>query len=228
VYGLQVNGYADLFRFPWLKYRVDAPGAGRDYLLQVTWTPDRETEMYIRYKEETESINRPDTNPVTAIVAPVSKQDLRLQYSMALNRQWTLRQRVELDWYDKNGPEAQQGFMAYTDGIYQPVSGPWRGAVRLQYFETTGYDARMYAMESDVPYHISVPGLYDKGIRYYINAGWNARRLPRRRLRSRPQTQLGLRWAQTIYRDKTVIGTGPDAIAGNRKTEVTVQLMLEW
>ena len=228
VVGWQVNGYADLFRFPWLKYRVDAPGAGSDWLVQLTWTPDRETEMYIRYKAEVKPINQSDSNPVTAVVTPVPKQDLRLQYSMALNRQWTLRQRVELNWYDKNGPGAQQGFMAYTDGIYQPASGPWRGAVRLQYFETTGYDARLYAMESDVPYHISVPGFYDKGIRYYINAGWNARKGVRRKAHSRLQTQLGLRWAQTIYRDKTVIGTGADAIAGNRKTEVTGQLMLEW
>lgn len=229
VYGVQVNGYADVFYFPWLKYRVDAPGGGSDYLLQLSWTPDKETELYIRYKEETKPLNRGDTNSTTAIVAPVKKQDARLQYSMALDRRWTLRQRVELDWHDNNGPAAEQGFMTYTDAVYQPPGGSWHSAFRLQYFETTGYNARIYALEHDLPYHFSVPGLYGKGLRYYVNAGWRFRNgpgrgSPGRRLRM----QVGFRWAQTFYRDRTVIGPGPDAIPGNRETEATAQLMLEW
>jgi len=226
--GIQVNAYADVCKFPWLQYRVDAPAGGSDYLLQLTWTPDKETELYIRYRQETKPLNRGDTSPVTAIVAPMQKQDLRLQYSMALNRQWTLRQRVQLAWYDKNGPAAEQGFMAYTDGIYQPPGSRWRGACRLQYFETTGYNARIYATESDLPYHISVPGVYDKGLRYYINAGWRLQKRANTPLRRGWRTQLGLRWAQTIYRGKTTTGTGQEAIAGNRKTEVTMQLTVEW
>jgi len=228
VYGVQVNAYADIFQSPWLKYRVDAPAGGSEYLVQLSWTPDKETELYIRYKQASKPINRGDTNPVTAMVVPVRKQDLRLQYSMAAGREWTLRQRVELSWYDKNGPAAEQGFMAYTDGVYQPPARRWRGAFRLQYFETTGYNTRIYAMEADVPYHISVPGFYDKGFRYYINAGWQVRGRAYGAGRRRLRTQLGLRWAQTIYRDKTFMGTGPDAIAGNRKSEATLQLTVEW
>ncbi|HSC39941.1 MAG TPA: hypothetical protein VLD19_18790, partial [Chitinophagaceae bacterium] len=226
--GWQINGYADLFRFPWLKYRVDAPGAGSEYLLQITWTPDKQLEIYARYKEEQKPLNRSDTDAVTAIVAPATKQDLRLQCNTTLSRQWSLLQRVELCRYDNNGPAAEQGFSAFTDARYQSASGAWRGSLRLHYFETTGYNARIYALESDLPYHISVPALYDKGFRYYLNAAWEGARKARRALRRSPHTTLGLRWAQTIYRDKTVIGSGPDAITGNRKTELTVQLMLNW
>lgn len=227
VYGVQLNAYADIFRFPWIKYRVDAPSDGSEYLVQLSWTPDKETELYIRYKESSKPVNRGDTSPVTAIVASMRRQDLRLQYSMAAGRQWTLRQRVALSWYSA-GPAAEQGFMAYTDGMYQPVARRWRGSFRLQYFETTGYNARIYAMEADVPYHISVPGFYDKGFRYYINAGCRLGRRAYGAGRRRLRTQLELRWAQTVYPGKMVMGTGQDAIAGNHKSEVTAQLTVEW
>jgi len=106
LYGLQLNAYADMFRFPWLKYRIDAPGAGRDYLLQLTWTPAKESEIYLRYKDESKPINRLDSNPVMAIVGLVPKQDFRFQCSTTIGRRYTLRYRTELSWYDRNGPAA--------------------------------------------------------------------------------------------------------------------------
>jgi hypothetical protein len=37
----RVAGYADFFKHPWLKYRVDAPSAGQEYLLQCTFQPNK-------------------------------------------------------------------------------------------------------------------------------------------------------------------------------------------
>ena len=33
---LRINAYADFYHFPWLKFRVDAPSSGSDYLVQLT------------------------------------------------------------------------------------------------------------------------------------------------------------------------------------------------
>ena len=32
---LKLDAYADIFSFPWLRYRVDAPSNGSEYLLQT-------------------------------------------------------------------------------------------------------------------------------------------------------------------------------------------------
>ena len=90
---------------------------------------------------------------------------------------------------------------------------PFAGALRLQYFETDGYDSRLYAYENDVLYSYSIPAFYDKGFRYYITANYNLTK----------KISLWIRLAQTIYRDKTSIGSGLDEIAGNRRTEIKVQ-----
>jgi hypothetical protein len=225
-YGVQLNAYTDVYRFPWLKYRVDAPGGGRDYLVQLGWTPDKQTELYIRYKAEAKSVNRSDSSTVTAVTDMVPQQDLRLQCNMVLNRQWTMRQRVELCWYDKNGPASEQGFTMYADGIYHPRGG-WQGSLRLQYFETDGYNSRIYALENGEEDHLSVPALYGKGVRYYVNSSWNMSKRYKKQ-RHALRERLALRWAQTIYSGQVSVDSGNDAIAGNRKTELTLQLMLEW
>lgn len=48
----KIEAYADLYKFPWLKFRTDAPAAGSDYLLQLTYKPDKQTEIYSRYRSE--------------------------------------------------------------------------------------------------------------------------------------------------------------------------------
>ncbi len=228
LYGVQVNGYMDVFRFPWLKYRIDAPATGHDYLLQLTCTPGKQSEIYLRFREEMKPINQADSNPVMTIVGMVPKQDFRLQCSTTAGRRWTLRHRTELVWYDKNGPGAQQGFMVFGDGRYKSASGQWQGSLRLQYFETTGYNARIYALESDISSHITTPAAYNKGFRYYLNLVWEASKRAGWKTKHRLHQSVALRWSQTIYQDQTSIGSGLDEIAGNRKTDLSVELMLRW
>jgi len=228
LYGLQLNAYADMFRFPWLKYRIDAPGAGRDYLLQLTWTPAKESEIYLRYKDDSKPINRLDSNPVMAIVGLVPKQDFRFQCSTTIGRRYTLRYRTELSWYDRNGPAAGQGFLVFGEGSYRFASGAGQAGLRLQYFETTGYETRIYALENDVPYHVATSAFYNKGYRYYFNIAWDASKRGRGKKTPLLHKRMALRWAQTVYRDQSSIGSGLDEIAGNRRTELSIQLMLGW
>ena len=49
---LTLGGFVDYFSFPWLKYLVDKPSNGFDYLLQARYTPNRQTAFYAVYHEE--------------------------------------------------------------------------------------------------------------------------------------------------------------------------------
>ena len=88
------------------------------------------------------------------------------------------------------------------------------GLMRLQYFETGSYASRLYAYENDVMYSYSIPVFFDKGYRYYFTINYDVSK----------KLSLWLRWAQTIYRDKESVGSGQDEIAGNRKTEIKLQV----
>jgi len=171
-------------------------------------------------------INRTAGNLTTAAIEWVSKKDLRLQNSIVVNKQLTLKNRVELLWYNNGGADAAQGFLGYIEAYYNPAFLKWTGNLRLQYFETDGYNARIYAYEADLPYAFSIPSYYDKGFRYYFNLDWEAAKLVNKKKRE-TSLDIGLRWAQAIYQGKNTIGSGLDEIKGNRRSECKLQLILK-
>ena len=210
----RLDAYADFYKFPWLKYLVDAPTTGVDYLAQLTYKPNKQLEVYARYRTETKPKNYNPDGSITAPVIPKQRQNFRCQVSYKINPEFTFRNRTELVWYDRTGGGAQNGFLTYADIIYKPMLKKYSGNMRLMYFETEGYDSRMYAYENDVLYSFSIPVFYDKGYRWYFNLNYDFSK----------KMSLWFRLAQTIYIDKATIGTGLDEITGNRKTEVKLQL----
>lgn len=212
--GWRLDAYGDIFKFPWLKYLVDAPSRGTDFLSQLTYTPNRQVEVYSRYRSESKQANQPDNTPVTNFLVFLPRQSWRTQVNYKINQAITLRGRTELLWYDKKGENRETGFLLFTDVLYKPLLKPLSAGLRLQYFETEGYNSRIYAYENDVLYSYSIPAFFDKGFRYYLNINYDLTR----------KISVWLRWAQTVYEDKTSIGSGLDEIPGNRKTEIRAQV----
>jgi len=214
----RIDAYADFYKFPWLKFRVNSPSNGSDYLIQLTYKPNRQLEIYSRFRSEAKGIN---FNPEQVTLSPVTtqpKQTWRTQFAYKLNADITLRNRVELLWFNKNSIPTEQGFLTYFDFLYKPMLKPWSGNLRLQYFETDAYNSRLYAYENDVLYSYSIPVFYDKGIRYYINANYDVDQ----------KLSLWLKWSQTVYKNKILVGSGLDEIKGNKKTELKVQAIYKF
>ncbi len=215
---LRIDAYADFYKFPWLRYRVDAPSTGSDYVVQVSYRPNKQLDIYTRYKSESKAIN---VNPDQLTLSPVIQQprkNWRTQVMYRLNSKITLRNRTEIVWFDKKGTAAEQGFLIYFDFIYKPLLSPLSGNIRLQYFETEGYNSRLYAYENDVLYSFSIPVFYDKGYRYYININYDIGK----------KLSFWVKWSQTIYRDKNLIGSGLDEIKGNIRSEVKLQALYKF
>lgn len=211
---LRIDLYSDLYKFPWLRFQADAPSSGKDFLVQFTYTPNRQVEVYTRFRTEAKYNNEAGSdNPATGLVE-TPKQNWRVHAGYKINNAITLRNRVEIIWYNKKEETSEQGFLAFADLVYKPLMKPFSGLVRLQYFETDSYNSRLYAYENDVLYGYSIPVFYDKGYRYYFTLNYDASK----------RLALWLRWAQTIYTDKNTVGSGLDEIRGSRRTDLKVQI----
>lgn len=214
----RIDAYADIYRFPWLKFRVNAPTQGKDYMVQLNYKPNKQFEIYSRYKAESKYINfNPDLQILSPVVAQPRK-NWRTHLSYKLNSIFTLRTRAEVVWFDKKGRAEEQGFLLYTDVLYKPMMKAFSGNIRLQYFETEGYNSRLYAYENDVLYSFTIPVFYDKGYRVYINANYDVSK----------KLTLWARWARFIYTNKDVIGSGLDEIRQPHKSEVKLQVMYKF
>jgi hypothetical protein len=211
--GWQLAAYADHYQFPFLKYQVSAPTRGWDYLAQLTYAPNKRTEIYLRYRTENKPLNESGIDPVVNFPVDKVKQNLRLHFAAQLNPLLSLKARTEILWLDKNGSNKEEGFLSFIELAGGPTD-KLKGNIRLQYFETGSYESRIYAYESDVLYSFAIPALYDKGFRYYINAAYS------------PFGHLTfwLRLAQTYYPDRQTISSGLEEITGKRKTEIKLQM----
>lgn len=214
LHAISINAYVDIYRFAWLKYRVDAPSAGKDYLLQLNYKPNKLTELYTRYRVNQRNINQNNTtNPLNEVMGYYNRS-WRTQLNHSLNNYLSIRHRFELLWYETPSAATEKGFLAYVDLFYKPRGKSYNFNFRIQYFDSDSYNARLYAYENDVLYYYSVPVFYNKGSRFYINAHYNINK----------NIGLWLKLGHSIYDHQQTVGSGLDEIEGNKKTELRMLL----
>lgn len=212
VYGWTLDVFADFYQFPWLKYLIDAPSYGKDFLMQLTYTPSKQVELQGRggYSSRLREALR---SGAIDYLNPVHRTYSQLLLNYTLSKDFSLRSRMQLLWL--HGEAVETGFSLCMDAIYKPFSKPYAISARLQFFETDGYDSRLYGFENDIPYSYSIPAVFGKGFRYYIVA----------QLKVLKKIAVSCRWARTIYREQNEIGSGLDLIGGNKKSEMKIQCM---
>jgi len=160
-----VWAYADFFRYQWLKYTTAAPSTGAEFFAQVSYSPTRATNFYVRFFQEekeqrliTESLRYNEQQLINRI---------RFNFAHVLNEQISLKSRIEFSFYSKQVTE--KGVLIYQDVAFKPLQKSFALNGRFAWFSTDGYNSRLYAFENDLLYSFSVPALYGNGFRAYFN-----------------------------------------------------------
>ncbi|WP_316811534.1 type II secretion system protein GspK [Pedobacter heparinus] len=209
--------YADYFKFPWLKYRIDSASSGYEVFSQLVYTKKKIFKATLRFKRELKQQN-PDAGSSYHHLDKVLKQSCRLEWNWKPNRKFNFHQRTEITQYQKGIKINEIGYLIYQDIDYAPMSSDIAGNMRLAYFNTASYNSRIYAYEDDVLYGAG-SGLYaGKGMRAFINV----------RYRLMKPLDIWARYAISIYNHTNTIGSGLDEIAGNQKAEVKFQLRYQF
>lgn len=210
--------YVDVFRFPWLRFRVDAPSSGTDFLSQATYSWYKKGKVLLRYRHRLKQENLNIASRNENLLADVVRNQLRTEFQYKLNQVWTVRTRAELALYEKEKDEKSSGWIAYQDVFWKGWRNRLNANMRFAYFHTASYNSRIYAYENDVLHAASFPMYYGKGIRTYLNLRW----------RMKKDLDIWGRYALTKYTDRETVGSGLDLIEGNHKSDFKVQLRWQW
>jgi hypothetical protein len=210
-----LNGYVDVFRFPWLRYRVDAPSNGHDMLGQLTYRHSRTALFYFRYRQKNKYLNGSESAIKNIVLT--EKNNYRIHAQFAVSPSVTLKNRMEFVTYSIDG-NLKNGFLVYQDVTWRPKQTPWAISFRYALFDTDSYDERIYAYENDVLYAYSIPSYYYRGSRAYILVKYSLNR----------NVDLWFRYAQTYYNNRQTIGSGLDQINGKLKSEIKAQIRIKF
>jgi hypothetical protein len=170
----QLNFYADVWRHPWLRFGVDAPSQGREFLARVLWTKSRSFSAYLLWQSEIKERNS-GLEQVPGLVN--NRRDrLRLHAIYRASKAVEFRSRVEWTTFQAGQFQHSKGFVAYQEAVIKPLGSAFSTALRYAIFDTDDFDSRVYAFENDLFAAISIPALAGRGSRYYMNLQWRVNR----------------------------------------------------
>lgn len=168
--GWKADAWLDVFRFPWLRYRVDRPSTGLGALVNLAWAPDKKTEVSFRWQRELKEMNGSEGTEALRGLEQVPRSGMRFQASYRAGPAWMVRVRVEGVRAVSSGM-VEEGFLCHFDLQCRPAHVPWRLMGRLALFETGGYTSRIYGSENDVPFRSALSAYHGKGARAYLVGG---------------------------------------------------------
>ncbi len=209
-----VNNFADIFYFPWMKYRIDQPNTfGYDIFHEWQYRASRKLEFYTRFRYKSKARNITDDSPVRN-VAHTKKSSLRFQLNYMASDSWIFKSRAELSFFNDGYNQLKKGYLLYQDISYKHPSGKWNLTARYAIFKVDDYDARIYAYENDVLYAFSIPAYMGTGSRAYLVT----------KIKLYKKLDLWLRYAQMFRNDVEVMGSGLEELPKNTRSEIKVQL----
>ncbi len=218
IYSITLNAYYDHFQFPWLKYQVNAPSDGSEYLVQINYTPSKKVDTYFRIKQKDKFVNSSSADEIDFII-PYRQMNCRWNIDYQISPSIKLRNRIETLSINKNSSEKENGYLIYQDVTWKKMGSKLSLAFRYTVFDTKSYDSRLYAFETDIPGAYSIPSFYYKGSRTYLMIHYDIAR----------SIEVWLRWGQTYYADQKTISAGTlNEIQGNTKTEVKAEIKLKF
>ncbi len=211
--GLGISAYADLYRFPWLKYRTDFISAGTEYKIQADYSIGKAI-MYLRFRQKIKQVNASQTSGPISVSASLKCSSLRYQIEWPVIPDIQMNNRFEMLGNQQEGSGNHYGYLVSQDIAYKLTGLPLSITFRYALFDTWSYNERIYSYENDVLYGYSVPAYEGKGIRCFLLVNWS----PLKKI------EIWLRYAQTFYTDRNTVGTGLDQIDGNMKSEIKLQV----
>lgn len=170
---LLVEGFVDLYRHPWVRYRIDAPSFGREWRVRATLEQRRQFEVFAELRREQKWIGGhaalTDSGYKGLVSSGLTQLRVNLNAIVANGVEWRIR--INGGWFERGG-EQQQGWQLQQDILYKPIGLPWHFSARLAWFDTDSYDVRFYNFENGLLYQFAIPAYYGRAWRTYINVRW--------------------------------------------------------
>lgn len=211
-----VNTYMDFFSFPWLKYQVDAPSRGHEFLVQPIYKPSKTLEIYARFRQQLRQKNSRDTDGSITPIEDVVQNNYRLNLNYKILEGVSIKSRVEYVTIHRKSNTPEDGWIFTQDLYIKPKKFPVDLTLRYALFDTDSYDSRIYTYENNAQYVFSVPAYYYQGSRAYVLVRYSFLR----------NFDLWVRYGTFIYANRTSISSGAEQINGNQKSDITVQLRM--
>lgn len=218
VSNVTIRGYVDIYRCPWLRYRVDAPSTGIEYGISAQWNPGQRINLSFRLTGKQNALNQPSDEmmPLRQINTVVTR-NYQISTGWNVSRMLTISSRADIKEFKSLTGNLSAGYCISEEVRWNPGGILQSMIFRLSCFDIPGFDTRIYQYEPEVLYGYSVPAYQGRGLRYICVIKFSVIRFMNLWLRG------GVTWAS----DVTTMGSGADQTTGNLRSDLSVQLQVK-
>lgn len=205
----ELSAYIDYFRFPWLKYGVNAPTSGTDGLIQLIYKHNSRIQMNLRYKYKEKYQNQIQEDARKTEVIPYEQRKWRYQFNYQDGKGFGVKTQADYNVY-AIAPNSSTGWSLTQTVSFAKPQSKFQIDGALAYFHAGNWNNRISIYEKNILYAFSFPSYYGEGIRLYSVVKWKIT----------PSLTFYCKWASTRYFDREVISSGLEAIQGKDKTDI--------
>ena len=203
----KISAYADVYYFPWLKYNLNKPTSGYDFLTYTTFNPSRNTSMYLKHKYKTKEKYYSGNKSIIFYETNTLRYGIRIKIGKHIDSHTILDGNSYSDEYRGKS----YGWLASQDFSCDFIANILNISFRYAYFHTPTYENRIYIYEKDVLYTFSIPAYYGIGHRIFFNL----------RFQPHPNLCCYLKYATYIYSDgRETISSGLEEVKGNKLSNI--------
>ncbi|UXX78959.1 helix-hairpin-helix domain-containing protein [Reichenbachiella carrageenanivorans] len=203
--------YYDRFQFPWLRFGVNAPSQGYEYLIRAEYSPTRKIKLYAQLREQAKEVSVSTEGGNLHQLKNGVKRNYIGNLDFAAHDIFLLKSRVQFSTYDLAGEQTQG--LAVMQDVNIKIN-KFTISTRFAIFDTEDYENRQYVFEKNLLYVFSINAYAYQGTRNYIMLQYK----PTRKL------TLWARYGRFDYRHQDSVGSGMDKIEGNTKSDVKFQI----
>ena len=211
-YGLDISAYTDIAYFAWPRYGVSQSSYASDNVLSIRYKTGKWL-LSARYRLHLKQKDGSGRN-----------LQWRQEHRARLSAEWSDERwvsRTQIDYSSvspvstsASSSSVSQGYMLTQNfGFISPKYSLYIGG---KYFNTDGYDSRLYSYERAMPRTFSYPSYFGHGIRYSLVAEW----------RPVPSLQFTAKSGVVDYFDRSTIGSSHQQI--NASSACDIELGMKW
>jgi hypothetical protein len=166
----------DIYSFPFLKYRVDHPSAGWEWINQLEFNPTKKFTARLVWRNKLKQQNDSEGEDAIRELTDLHYRSWRLSVRYKIESSWEYGLRVETIEQHKSNVPAGMGTSLSQSIYFHPMGKRLSANARYALFNCPQFDARIYEYENDVTGAFSIPFYYGIGSRFYLNLDFKVNR----------------------------------------------------
>lgn len=199
----------DCSAHPWLRYGIDCPSSGSEVLARAVYAPREGLAFSAYYRRRNSQRDRAaDDGAVDAVQVRTDK--LRLRFVYAANDNLEVKTDIDCCLAVRGGQGRSRGIALTQTAAWRIPRTPLRCAAVFSLFDTDDYDSRIYLPSRSLPPTFYYPAASGRGTYFSAIAQCAMGRWLR----------LGASWSVMARDDVETMGSGPELIDGNTRSEV--------